>query len=458
MPRDKKNAQAKIDPWKYDELEKAAQKEDMTVSEFLRTLINDAIGDQELNIKDDLIKDIATLSGEWPVSDNDFSSARSILNERWDDVFTDDVVSIWDKVTAVGHVYVIGQGTSYSVAKYLAHTLRRRNVNAQAYKAEEFLNKVNDENGILIAISRSGQTESIVGAAKDASGRGMPVVAQTESDSQLENIATHTIPLPKVSEATKAYTTRASFLQLVILQTIFSTDDIVSKDDFSRENTLNRVNKIEKFIDNHVTFSFDKNETGLSKFRLASSSPFRTMSSELKNSQDLRLNPIFASLGRYQPQTHEFAHKITEFLHIFSDYDTLGHVRDHYVNILFNESGYLVTPVPPKDSDEYERCYDYLFNDRASVKNLLTSTRPKPFRWITITTNKRNGRIEEACANFSRYEDASVIRLESSDNLTNDLIMFVASFLFTYSILSEAWGSDPEIRQNVPRTIDHRPR
>lgn len=443
---EKKNAQTKISQEKYNQLKKAADKDGAeSISEFLRRLIYDAIGHQEDNIKKDLARDIATMSRGWAEYSTDYEGLGTILHNNWEYIFTGETNHIREKVEEANEVHVIGQGTSYTLANYLANQLRNKGIKAQGYKAEEMLFNIVDYSGVLIAISRSGETESVFEVSDKAAAEGMYVIANTSKNSSLSDKADKIIPVPSIEEATKAYTTKAACIQMLVLQEIFLEGDV------SQKNAMDRVGNIEDFLAKH--FDTKEPEESGTNFRLSSDSPFRTVSKELIEKQDLRLNPIFATMGRYYPLAFEFAHKMSEYLHRFSDRDSLDHIRDHYMNILFNESGYLVLLVPPEDSQEYKRCRAYISGHNSSIDSLLKESKhPKPLRLISITMNE-NGRFEDIWKNRSQY-DNPLIALESFDRLSNDLIMFISSFLFTYAILSESWGSDPHIRHNVPRSLE----
>lgn len=441
----KKNAQAKVEPWKYDELEKAARKQGLDVADVIRTLVDDFVGNRGAHIKEELMLDIASISDNWAETGTDLASLKSVFDEEWERVYSGEFDDLPERLSD-RDVHVVGQGTSHSIALYLATRLRDRGLSAWAYKADELLAAIDDAEGVVIPVSRSGSTESLLGAVKALRESGLEVVAHAPTGSELDAVADLTIPVPEVEEATSAYTTRGMLSQVIVLQHVFL------RDARSVDDVLASLDPIDTFVDAHVEHNLT---ASLGSFDLKSSSPFRKVSGLLKDRQDLRLNPIFASTGWYAGQGHEYAHKVTEYLHRFTDYDGLDHVRDQYINILYNGKGYLVALLPPRGTAEYDRSMNYLFSDDASIENVLTLNEdPQPFRLIALTMNGRDNRLEQACAAKSTYGEASLIDLQSPGGLAGDLVMFVGAFLFAYAILSEAWGSDPRLRRDVPRSID----
>jgi len=118
------------------------------------------------------------------------SSAVLSLIEQINNNFVEAVRLMHD---CEGHVLVAGAGTSYSVARRLAHLLSCCGTPAlliDVGDSQHGLSGAVTERDILVALSKGGQTKEVITLAKVAKKRGAKLIAITEKlDSELGKLS-----------------------------------------------------------------------------------------------------------------------------------------------------------------------------------------------------------------------------------------------------------------------------
>lgn len=445
--------QTRIDQDTHEQLESLMEEEDHeSMAETLRSIIRHALSEpsDEPGLKQQFLRDIAGISRTW-IDDLPFEKSISdFLLENLEDFSRPDLRE--QILEELSQVFVAGQGSSLSTAYWFAERLRDSGVDARAGSSEEIFRELPKDQpegeAMLFLVSRSGETASIVQVCERARQLNLSTVGFTSKNSDLARHATELLPLPTIPEETPGYNTRSVILQVAVLQVVF-----FGEQNPNEETIIERFDTLDSFIDGQLEFSSSENPA----FALTEESQFTAAADALAREGDLALDPIASTLGIFQPQSHELAQKNIEFLHAHSSHPDLGSVRDTYVTILLSDAGYLFTILPYSDSESYEYCQEYMYGKWDSIEDLIRFSRnPVPLRFIVLSFNdvREDNPIESITAERSLYGNSGVISLQSHDQFIDELVMFIATFLFTYAVFEERVKRDLSLREAVDKGAD----
>lgn len=151
---------------------------------------------------------------------------RGILNHRIrdekDKIFFEELKISQEQLLAIDSIMIVGCGTAYHAGmcgKYILEKLCKKPVSVDLASEFRYRDPLVDRETLVIAISQSGETADTLAAAREAKGKGAPVLAicnvlgstlVRESDGV---IYTHAGPEIGVA-STKAYTAQLAILYL----------------------------------------------------------------------------------------------------------------------------------------------------------------------------------------------------------------------------------------------------
>ncbi len=431
--------QARVSKRVKRQVDEIAQQKNKKTSEYVRSVIKANLTDDSASVNipklfEDDLRSIARDTGERT------GVYEAIEAQVWetiaDDAFRQEVRRpVFD---ADGTVTIAGQGSSTSVGYWLADRLRDRGIRSQVRSGVEATGMHSSADDTILAISRSGKTDSILDLC---SNQPATVVAVTDPDSPLAERADHVVPLPSVEERIDIYATKSLVAQLAVLQVVF-LDDYVDLQRFQA-----RFRALDEFVEGQ--FKQGDDAAGLS-----GQSDILAAIEELQRHNDLQSDPIFGALGSQRGLGNEAQLKLTEFLHVHAEATNLQNIVHRLVNVLHGGSSYLVTAIPQQGSATYREWNDVLFGDETSVWNVLQSADfDQKVPLIAFTLN--GGPAEQAVRERSLYGRDGLVRLDAYavEPEARDLILFVAIQLFAYGALCKLWLQDPALQSRVIQSI-----
>lgn len=432
-----KVVQTRVDEEVERRLREKAKADDTSLADFVRGVLENvgSIDEPEVTIREQFRTDLRNL-----VRTDGQELVDAIQSDTWetisDPAWRTDVRETLEDATGV---YVVGHGSSHSVARWLAGKLDDRTY-VTVGTTDRISQSGSIDGSVLVAISRSGETTSIVEQVASLDD-GVTTVALTRRGSTLDDLAEYTIPVPAIQESVEEYASRSLVAQVVSLQ-------VALFDDESDLETLGeQLDAVDRFVD--AQFEGES---------LASGSPFKAAAEALEAEDDIRLAPIVSTVGRFYEWGYEAVLKHAEFLHANASVEDLGSIRDRLLNVLFSDDAYLLTMIPYREDESYRRCAHHLFTSEYAIEDLLKfNIDPTPLRLFAFTfnddeTGDPQNFVERAVEERSLYGERAVVPLPShDDSFVDDLVLFAAIYLLTYAILERRWHQDRHLRRTIIR-------
>lgn len=445
-----------LDPDVYDWLDEQAAEKNQTKEAFVESLIEAWYREQSnrservfINFREDLI------TGLDPENPN--SIYQGILNITWDALVDGERrTRVRDALVNVdGTVYLTGQGSSLSVAHWLSHYLSSQGVATRVDTTELLDVSVVGPSDTLVCISQSGETTNVVDAAEAAENAG-DVLAVCESGTSLVRAADVHVPVVpiggpeedgSIDRHVEEYAVKSLYGKLTTLHTVLDIGGSHSKSALQS-----------RFADLSGWVRQQFSETG----GLADGSNFAKVASAIQEEKEVpdirpsgddghggaQIAPIVASLGAGHAYGYEAALKLTELLHVNAAHEDVGSIKDRLLNVLYQQRGYVLTVIPPSESQAVkERRLGYLDGYSHSINQMLSNERrfPRPFPLVMIAF----GELSEEESNLSSkgiWGRAGTVQVspELSDNVdsissaplpTQDLFVYAAIHLYVFALL-----------------------
>ncbi|OAQ54192.1 glucosamine--fructose-6-phosphate aminotransferase [Natrinema mahii] len=449
-----KVVQTRVESDLQNRIEEKADQRGETVSEFVRGILENAIeadDDTTPGLKSRLRRDLDEIGA----TDDERGVADAIREDTWDQLsrpaFRSEVRNAM--LETAGVVYVAGQGSSRSVGHWLIGRLQNHGRQAIVNAAEPLLSAPIESDDVVVLVSQSGETDACLDLAEYAADRGATVVGVTAPESSIADTSDLSVPLPSVTEHVSQYATKSLIAQVTTLQTVLFDEDP-------------SLEQIEARLDALTAFVRDQFDDG----ELRDASQFKRAAAVLEEYNETALDPIVASAGTGHRYGIEAAQKFTEFLYTNPTHEHIGSVRDGALNLLFDESAYLFTILPPRDErTPTDPCAEHLFvGENAIINELLFKTNAGGSltpRLVAIaldeTDDDETDSTIEQIGHQSMYGEDGVILLSpetyvdgavSTDDLsrsTIDLFVYGSVFLFTYALLNQRWDTDRQLRRTI---------
>lgn len=439
----------RIDEDKKKKLENLANQNQEGLSAYTRSIINSHLlsEDHDADVRRELRKDIKEIGGQLEMED---SVVTSVINDAWDVIgdatFRDRVRKLVFEET--NHVYIIGHGSSQSVAVWLAERLREQGISANADTSGGYLvadTGTGDVGGSLttdtvIVISRSGETDVVQKAINRLEAKH--ILGVTKLGSSIAETADDVVPHPQPNEHLGPYATKSLIAAIVTLQvTLF--DENPTMEDIER-----RFDAVKRLLKNE--FGGDDSVTGLSQ-----QSGFVQLAAELDAQDHLAADPIVPSMGWQAGVGTEIAQKLTELLFVHGDACDLAAVRDGVLNSVISGQGYFLTILPDAENEAYDIYDKLLFDHPEAIDTLLTDASQVGGSPIACLSFDADAKIERKIRNRSAYGDAAVVELSIpmstyvNDPFTRELLGFVGGLLFTFALLCRRWPQDDQFKTHV---------
>lgn len=428
----------RFDPEQKELLERLADRRGESVSQIIR----EAVGRGLPSAGTDLLGSFAGDLRRITFSSDDHPGVYDVLiEESWGHVANEAFrEQVRDPVLRTdGDVWVIGQGSSASVAAWLADRLTDESLSARAVPAGAITNRSVSAEDTIVAISHSGETDVLVNVAR--THEATTTVSVTQPDTTLASVTDHVIPTPNVPERVSRYAVKTTIAQVALLQ-------VVLLDGAPDKRTLrSRFDVLERVLDRE----FHRTE---GRLRLKPTEQISRTVDALQEAGDLDAAPVFASLSGQRAFGSELSLKFAEFLHRLGDTIHIAAVRDRVLNVLARNRGYLVSVVPAPGSPSPTEWQEAI---GAIRERLATQDGDDSVPLVAIMYSP--GGMTSVVGRHSRYGRRGVIQLNlpRRTRAIRDLAGFTVVQLVTYGLLARVWNRDPDIRSHVIRSVydDH---
>lgn len=494
-----KPVSARVDKKIYQRIEeRAAETDGESVSDIVRELLQLEFGDEEVpvNIVGELYSDLHsawatevcsvseynpdTLPGaESPIDGEDYRvpADGSVLYRFIKDTYQYVSQSNYkEKIQEVfspesGNVYIVGHGSSLSVAHWLEYRLSEMGQAAEAVGPVELPPSQIKPDDVVVGISQSGQTDTLRDLF-DHLPAEITRVAVTQKDTPLSHAADHTVYIPSVGEDENLteYATKSLLGQVISLQEVVMD----SLPEFSELVLWSAA--LEAYIDDQVSATDGADGGG---YRINYRSPYGQIVEEMQTQGDLASDPIVTSMGGGHAMGYELHLKLTELLHTNAAHEHVSLLRDRLVNTLFREKSYILSILPPAgEARARDQWSKYLLEGENSLvtllKNDMVPGENVAYRLVVMGFDPPDTALPNSIQGTSVYGNRAYIHIDPPidtyvpthrrENQTystdipistafGDLAIFTAMYLFTHAALDNRWQHDRHLRQTVIQRV-----